>query len=149
MLDQHGDTIMLGVLLFTIINGGALGVDLEAEKLARDHAFAVQVIIPPCHPRSKTFPPVTATQLAEAIPAIKKAFFRLNKQLESPISLQYIHRNYHVVKNSDMTLVFGCFQATSNTLHRLTGWAVEFTKNAEQVSVRLRYRMQHDVLVPS
>ena len=52
----------------TILTGGALGVELEAEKLARDHGLTVQVIIPPCHPQSKTVPPLTITQLAEAIP---------------------------------------------------------------------------------
>ena len=52
----------------TILAGGALGVELEAEKLARDHGLTVQVIIPPCHPQSKTVPPLTITQLAEAIP---------------------------------------------------------------------------------
>lgn len=62
MLDQDGDTIMLSVPSFTIITGGALGVDLEPEKLARDHGFAVQVIIPPCQPRSKTVPPLTVTR---------------------------------------------------------------------------------------
>ena len=36
---------MSGVPTFTIVTGGALGVDLEAEKLARDHGLAVQVII--------------------------------------------------------------------------------------------------------
>ena len=36
-----------------MITGGALTVELEAEKLARDHGLAVKVLIPPCHPRSK------------------------------------------------------------------------------------------------
>ena len=83
---------MLGVQPFKIITGGALGVELEAEKLARDHGLTVQVIIPPCHPRSKTVPPLTITQLAEAIPIRLQVAARLNKQqTQNPVSLQYIH----------------------------------------------------------
>ena len=119
---------MSGVPSFTIVTGGALGVDLEAEKLARDHGLAVQVIIPPCHPRSKTVPPLTVTQLAEAIPIQKQVAARLNKQLENPISLQYIHRSYHVVKQADMVMAFANFQPESNVCFGGTGWAVEMAK---------------------
>ena len=49
MLDQDGDTIILGVKPFPIISGGALGVDLEAENFAREHDLEVEVLIPPCH----------------------------------------------------------------------------------------------------
>ena len=115
MLDQDEDTNMLSVPSFTIITGGALGVDLEAEKLARDHGLAVQVIIPACHPRSQYLQPLTSQELAEAIPATKQAAFRLDKQLKNPISLQYIHRNYHVVKNADMVLAFTQFQPEIST----------------------------------
>lgn len=104
---------MIGLQHFTIVTGGALGLDLEAEKLARDHGLAVDVLIPPCHPRSKSLGPLSRAELAEAILTTQQAAFCLNKQLESPISLQYIHRNYQVVKKSDLTLAFGCFQATS------------------------------------
>lgn len=90
---------------FTIISGGALGVDLEAEKLARCYCLRVEVLIPPCHPRSKTVPQLTSTELGEAIPTTKQTAARLNKTLEDPIGLQYIHRNYHVVEKADM--VFG------------------------------------------
>ena len=95
---------------FTIIAGGACGVDLEAEKLARNHGLPVQVLIPPCHPRIKTVPPLTTGQLNEAIPIRKQVAARLNKQMENPISLQCIHRNYHVLKNADMVLPFTNFQ---------------------------------------
>ena len=90
---------------FTIISGGALGVDLEAEKLARCYCLRVEVLIPPCHPRSKTVPQLTSTELGEAIPTTKQTAARLNKTFEDPIGLQYIHRNYHVVEKAD--IVFG------------------------------------------
>lgn len=96
---------------FTIISGGALGVDLEAKKLARCYCLRVEVLIPPCHPRSKTVPPLTSTELGEAIPTTKQTAARLNKTLEDPIGLQYIHRNYHVVEKADM--VFGILKTFS------------------------------------
>ena len=68
-----------------------------------------KVLIPPCHPRSKILPPLTSVQLAEATPIRLQVTARLNKvnkHLKSPISLQYIHRNYHVLKEPDMVLAF-------------------------------------------
>ena len=119
---------------FTIVTGGALGVDLEAQKLARDSGYAVQVLIPPCHPRSKTVPPLTITQLAEAIPIRNQVVARLKKQtVQSPISLQCIHRNYHVVKNADMVLAFTNFQSESNMCFGGTGWAVEMAKPLNEI----------------
>ena len=123
---------MLGAQ-FTIISGGALGVDLEEEKLAREYGLHVDVVIPSCHPQSKTVPPLTHQQLGEAIPTTKQVAARLNKQLDNPISLQYIHRNYHVVKRADMVLAFPNFQPESNLCFRGTGWAVEMAKLLKKV----------------
>ena len=78
---------------FTIISGGANGVDLEAERFAREFGLPVQIFIPPCHPRSTYLPPLTHQQLGEAIPITNQVSNRLNKSLSNPISLQYIHRN--------------------------------------------------------
>ena len=58
MLDQDGDVIMLRVSPFTIISGGATGVDSKAETLAKHHGLPVHVLVPPCHPRSKTIHPL-------------------------------------------------------------------------------------------
>lgn len=79
---------MLRSTTFTIVTGGALGVDLEAEKIARYHGLQVNVLIPPSHPRSKSLPPLSHTTLAEVIPATRQSAFRLYKQLENSISLQ-------------------------------------------------------------
>ena len=57
MFDADGDVIMLRAKPFTIITGGAHGVDWKAETLARHYDLDVQVLIPPCHPRSKTIRP--------------------------------------------------------------------------------------------
>ena len=112
-------------MALTVISGGANGVDLEAEKLARHYGLKVEVLIPPCHPRRASVQPLTHLQLAEAIPTTRQVAARLNKQLENPISLQYIHRNYHVVKQADMVLAFTCFQPESILCFGGTGWAVE------------------------
>ena len=116
-----------------VISGGALGVELEAEKLARHYGLNVQVLIPPSHPRITTVKPLTHQQLGEAIPITKQAAARLNKQLENPISLQYIHRNYHVVKQADMVLAFTSCQPESNLCFGGTGWAVEMAKLLKKV----------------
>ena len=120
-------------MAFTVISGGANGVDLEAEKLARHYGLNVEVLIPPCHPRRASIQPLTHQQLAEAIPITRQVAARLNKQLENPISLQYIHRNYHVVKQADMVLAFACFQPESNLCFGATGWAVEMAKLLKKV----------------
>ena len=51
MLDEDGDTIMLSVKPFTIFTGGAQGVELKAETLAREYNLEIKVLIPPCHPQ--------------------------------------------------------------------------------------------------
>ena len=50
MFDQYGDVIMLRVSPFTIITGGAAGVDWKAEILAKAYNLNVHVLVPPCHP---------------------------------------------------------------------------------------------------
>ena len=120
-------------MAFTVISGGANGVDLEAEKLARYYGLQVNVLIPPCHPRKASVQPLTHQQLAEAIPLTTQVANRLNKQLTNPISLQYIHRNYHVVKQADMVLAFTCFQPERNVCMGGTGWAVEMSKVLNKV----------------
>ena len=93
-----------------------------------------KVLIPPFHPRSKILPPLTSAQLAEAAPiklqetARLNKVNKLNKHLKSPISLQYIHRNYHVLKEADMVLAFTLFQPESKMCFGATGWDVEMVK---------------------
>ena len=124
---------MSDVKPFTIISGGANGVDLEAERFARDFGLPVQIFIPPCHPRSKYLSPLTHSQLGEAIPITKQVSARLNKPLSNPISLQYIHRNYHVVKQAEMVLAFTSFQPETNLCFGGTGWAVEMAKLLKKI----------------
>ena len=120
-------------MAFTVISGGANGVDLEAEKLARHYGLPVHVLIPPCHPRKASIQPLTHQQLAEAIPLTTQVAHRLKKQLTNPISLQYIHRNYHVVKQADMVLAFTCSEPERKVCMGGTGWAVEMSKVLNKV----------------
>ena len=120
-------------MAFTIISGGANGVDLEAEKLARHYGLPVKVLIPPCHPRKASIQPLTRQQLAEAIPVTTQVAFRLGKQLTSPISTQYIHRNYHIVKQADMVLAFTGFSPDKKQCLGGTGWGVEMAKVLQKV----------------
>lgn len=128
---MHHLFIMLNVQPFKIISGGSLGVDLEAEKLGRYYGLPVEILIPPCHARGNYLPSLTHTQLGEAVPITKQVAARLNKPLSNPISLQYIHRNYHVVKQADMMMAFTLFQPESNLCYGGTGWTVEMAKFQE------------------
>ena len=84
---------MSDVKPFTIISGGANGVDLEAECFASDFGLPVQIFILPSHPRSKYLSPLTHSQLGEGIPITNQVSNRLNKPLSHIVSLQYIHQN--------------------------------------------------------
>ena len=126
-------------MAFTVISGGAIGVDLEAEKLARHYGLKVEVLIPPCHPRR-----ASVQQLAEAIPTTRQVAARLNKHLENPISLQYIHRNYHVVKHADMVMAFTCSQPESHLCFGGTGWAVEMAKVLKKKNLYV-YDVERDI----
>ena len=120
-------------MAFTVISDGALGADLEAEKLARHYGLPVHVLIPPCHPRKASVLPLTRQQLAEAIPITTQVAHRLNKRLTDPISLQYIHRNYHVVKQADLVMAFTCFAPERKVCMGGTGWGVEMAKVLNKV----------------
>lgn len=129
--------------MFTIISGGACGVDLEAEQLARNLGLPVDILIPPCHPRIKTLTPLTHQQLGEAIPITKQVAAHLNKPLTNPISLQYIHWNHHVVKQAHMVLAFTTFNPESNMCFGGTGWAIEMVKLLKKVLYV--YDVQHKI----
>ena len=70
--------------------------------------------------------------MGEAVPITKQVAARLNKPLSNPISLQYIHRNYHV-KQADMMMSFTLFQPESNLCYGGTGWTVEMAKILKKI----------------
>lgn len=112
-------------MALTIITGGARSVDLAAGKLAKQYGLQLHVLIPPCHPRKASIPPLTYQQLAEAIPVTQQVAVRLGKQLTSPISQQYILRNYHIVSQADRVLAFTCLSLATQVCPGGTGWGVD------------------------
>ena len=93
----------------------------------------MHVLIPPCHPRKASVLPLTRQQLAEAIPITTQVAHRLNKRLTDPISLQYIHQNYHVVKQADLVMALTCFAPERKVCMGGTGWGVEMAKVLNKV----------------
>lgn len=71
--------------------------------------------------------------MGEAVPITKQVAARLNKPLSNHISLQYIHRNYHVAKQADMMMSFTLFQPESNLCYGGTGWTVEMAKILKKI----------------
>ena len=51
-------------MALTVISGGANGVDLEAEKLARHYGLKVEVLIPPCHQRRASVQPLNTSSIS-------------------------------------------------------------------------------------
>ena len=82
------------------------------------------VVIPPCYPRAESLTPLTQSHLDEATPTVTQTAFRLGRQVPHPISLQYIQRNYHVVKPASLVLVVGYFDECRRHVMGGTGWSV-------------------------
>ena len=82
------------------------------------------VVIPPCHPRVKSLPPLTQSDLDAATPTVTQVAFRLGRHVSHPISLQYLQRNYHVVTPASMVLALGYFDELRKHVLGGTGWSV-------------------------
>ena len=108
----------------TIYTGGAKGVGTHVERLCQLSGHHCVVVIPPCHPCSKSLTPLTQSHLDEATPTVTQAAFRLGRQVHHPISLQYIQRNYHVVKLASQVLAVGYFDESRKHIMDGTGWSV-------------------------
>ena len=52
------------------------------------------------------------------------AAFRLGRHVQSPITLQYIQRNYHVIKDASLVLALGYFDRLRKHVLGGTGWVV-------------------------
>ena len=82
------------------------------------------MVIPPCHPRAKSLPPLTQSDLDAATPTVTQVAFRLGRHVSHPISLQYLQRNYHVVTPASMVLALGYFDELRKHVLGGTGWSV-------------------------
>ena len=70
----------------------------------------------------------TTRKFTEAIPWTHQAVVRLSRWLSGPITLQYIHGNYHVVKEAEMVMAFTLFASNGSVCIGQSGWSVEFAK---------------------
>ena len=108
----------------TIYTGGADGVDMHVEHLCHKYQQTCVVIIPPCHPRAKVLSPLSQPQLDAAMTMVTGAASRLGRHVTSPITLQYIQRNYHVIKDASLVLALSYFDRLRKHVLGGTGWTV-------------------------
>ena len=105
----------------TIYTGGAKGVDTHVERLSPVWSFVCG------HhptPRAKSLAPLTQPDLDAAMPFVTRAAFQLGRHLSHPITLQYLQRNYHVIKPASLVLALGYFDELRKHVLGGTGWSV-------------------------
>ena len=108
----------------TIYTSGVKGVDTHVERLCHLSGHRCVVVIPPCHPPAKSQTSLTQSHLDEATPTVTQAALRLGRQASHPISLQYVQRNYHVVKPASLVLAVGYFDECRKHVMGRTDWSV-------------------------
>ena len=62
--------------------------------------------------------------LDAAMPIVTLAAFQLGRHVTHPITLQYLQRNYHVIKPASLVLVLGYFDELRKHVLGGTGWSV-------------------------
>jgi len=122
----------------TIYSGGAKGVDIVVERLCHQHGHDCVVYIPPCDVRARvtrSFPPLGTPiqplsyhELHEAAPYALQASVRLGKTVTSPITQQYLCRNWHIIKEATLVLAFGNLDIANIHVQGGTGWTVDMAK---------------------
>ena len=108
----------------TIYTGGAKGVDTHVERVCHLYGHSCVVLIPPCHPRAKSLTPLTQPDLDAATPTVTQVAFRLGRHVSHSITLQYLQRNYYVIKPASLVLATGYFDELRKHVLGGTGWSV-------------------------
>ena len=108
----------------TIYTGGAKGVDTQVERVCHLYGHSCVVLIPPCHPRAKSLTPLTQPDLDAATPTVTQVAFRLGRYVSHRITLQYLQRNYYVIKPASLVLALGYFDELRKHVLGGTGWSV-------------------------
>ena len=108
----------------TIYTEGTKGVDTHVEHLCHKCGHQCVVFIPPCQTRAKSLVPLTKPDLDAAMPIVPQAAFHLGRHVSHPISLQYLQRNYHVIKPASLVLALGYFDELRKHVLSGTGWKV-------------------------
>lgn len=98
-------------VMYTIYSGGAKGVDTEVEHLAARYGHNCVVKIPPCHERSEDgkLTSLDKATMDSATNFVLRAANYLGKAVTSPITLQYLQRNYQIVKPASQVLALSYF----------------------------------------
>ena len=108
----------------TIYTGGAKAVDTHVEHICHKYGHLCVVFIPPCHPRAKSLASLTQPDLDAAMPMVTWAAFQLGRHVTHHITLQYLQRNYHVIKPASLVLALGYFDELRKRVLGGTGWSV-------------------------
>ena len=112
----------------TIYTGSAKGVDTHVEHLCHKYCHQCMVLIPLCHPRARSITPISRAALDAATPTVTQVAFRLGRSVSNPITLQYLQRNYHVVKDASFVLALGYFDDARKHVLGGTGWSVSMAQ---------------------
>ena len=111
-----------------IVTGGAKGVDAEAERQALRFGAQLDVVIGPSHPRASTITPLTHEDLDKARYHFINAQVQLGRQVTSPVTAEYLTRNFYIALRADAVYAFGFFERNHTQMKGGTGWTVEFAK---------------------
>ena len=115
---------ILQTMPLTIYTGSAKGVDTHVEHICHKYGHLCVAFIPPCHPRAKFLAPLTQPDLDATMPMVTRAAFQLGQHVTHPITLQYLQRNYHVIKPASLVLALGYFDELRKRVLGGTGWSV-------------------------
>ena len=77
-----------------------------------------------CSSHPVTLEPLTQPDLDAALPMVTRAAFQLGRHVSHPITLQYLQRNYHVIKPASLVLALGYFDELRKHVLGGTGWSV-------------------------
>ena len=77
-----------------------------------------------CSSHPVTLEPLTQPDLDAAISMVTRAAFQLGRHVSHPITLQYLQRNYHVIKPASLVLALGYFDELRKHVLGGTGWSV-------------------------
>ena len=75
------------------------------------------------------------------MPIVTRAAFHLGRHVSHPFTLQYLQRNYHVIKTASLVLALGCFDEIRKHFLGGTGWSVAMA----QLLIKLLYFFDLDV----
>ena len=101
------------------------------------------IIIVWCLSHPVTLTPLSQPALDAAMPIITRVAFQLGRHVSNPITLQYLQRNYHVVKNASLVLALGYFDEAVKHVSGGTGWSVAIAQVLNKPLYVFDLNMEH------